>query len=37
MTKTMILHVITKELRAEFLSYHGEIHFIYCEQPMVLI
>ena len=36
MTMTITLYVVTKELRAKFLSYHAEIGFIYCEQPMVL-
>ena len=33
----MTLHVVTKELRAKFLSYHTEIGLIYCEQTMLLI
>ena len=37
MTKRMTLHVVTKELRAKFLSYLAEIRFMYYEQPMVLI
>ena len=37
MTRTINLHVITKELRTKFLSYHAEIGFIYCEQPMEII